>query len=53
MASLTSDTKVKENEASQGINAEVRASVMRESKAMNKMDGSEKAGDKLSPAICL
>ena len=44
--SLTSDTKEKENEAKQGINAEVRASVMRESKAMNKMDGSEKAGDK-------
>ena len=47
MASLTSDTKVKENEANQGINSEVRASVMRESKAMNKMDGSEKAGDKV------
>ena len=45
MASLASDTK--DNEAKQGINAEVRASVLRESKAMNKTDGSEKAGDKV------
>lgn len=47
MASLTSDNKSKEKEAKQGINAELRASVMRESQAMNKMDGSEEKGDKV------